>query len=393
MKSMVSKLSGNTAATSKELSRKTSSGEFHPFPAHAPRFWHGMPSYVYWPLLWRNRFAITLTRLPVAVSVACFGPMTDMLALTQHLFHGRAIRRTKLKESPLFILGHWRSGTTMLHEMFHEDARFASPTTYQCFAPWHFLLTEKMISRFGKFLLPEHRPMDNMKAGWALPQEDEFALMNLGAPSTYTNIAFPSEPTTQMEALNVDGMSERDIQRWRDNFEWFLKALTYHFDKQLILKSPPHTGRLRFLREMYPDSKFVHIVRDPRSLFPSTKHLWRALAHAQSFQKPCDESILEKFVIESMHRLYANFDEARKNIPSNQFAEIRYEDLVKDPVLGMERIYDQLELGDFESIRGKLEERRQKNSDYKTNKHQLDPALEAHILDVWGDYAKRFGYA
>ncbi len=381
-----------STTASKEHSRKTTSGEFHRYPLHSPRFWHGMPSFVFWRMMYRNRFAVAPHRLHIAASVAFFSPMTDLISLLQHAVHGRAIRKTQITHSPLFILGHWRSGTTMLHEMFQEDSRFASPTTYQCFAPWHFLLTEKAMLSFGNFLLPERRPMDNMRAGWQLPQEDEFALMNLGAPSTYLNMAFPNGEPPMMQALTMDGLSEKDLRNWKSCFNWFLKILTYHYNKQLILKSPPHTGRLALLRQMYPNSKFVHIVRDPRSLFPSTKHLWRALASAQSFQHPCSEEALDAFVIESMHRLYRNFDKNRAGIPDNQFVEVRYEELVKEPVANMERIYNQLELGDFESIRGKLEIRKQNNSEYRTNKHAINPALESYILDVWGEYAKRYGY-
>jgi omega-hydroxy-beta-dihydromenaquinone-9 sulfotransferase len=389
---MVGKPVGVSTATSKEHSRKTTSGEFHRYPLHSPRFWHGMPSFVFWRMMYRNRFAVALNRLHIAASVSFFSPMTDVVSLLQHAVHGRAIGRTQIKDSPLFILGHWRSGTTMLHEMFQEDRRFASPTTYQCFAPWHFLLTQKAMLSVGNFLLPERRPMDNMRAGWQLPQEDEFALMNLGAPSTYLSMAFPNGEPPMMAALTMDDLSEKDLRYWQSCFEWFLKILTYHYNKQLILKSPPHTGRLGLLRKMYPDAKFVHIVRDPRSLFPSTKHLWRALASAQSFQKPCSEETLDAFVIESMHRLYRDFDKNRAGLPDNQFVEVRYEELVKEPVANMERIYTQLELGDFGAIRTNLEKRQQKNKDYRTNKHVFDPDLEAYILEVWGDYAKRFGY-
>ena len=167
------------------------SGAVNPYPALAPRFWHGMPSHIWWPLLAKNRFSVSPSRLHMAAALVFFTPINDLLALTQELIHGRAIRRTKLAGPPVFILGHWRSGTTMMHELLQLDERFTSPNTYQCFAPWHFLLTESLICRFGNFLLPDKRPMDNMKVGWTLPQEDEFALMVLGAPTPYYRVAFP----------------------------------------------------------------------------------------------------------------------------------------------------------------------------------------------------------
>jgi len=171
------------------------------YPALSPRFWHGM-RFPYWiSLLAKNRFRVSLSRLHIAIGVTCFTPFTDLMALIQHVIFGRAIARTPLVGAPIFVLGHWRSGTTLLHEYLSLDERFASPTTFQCFAPWHFLLTEGLVTRFGGFLLPDKRPMDNMKAGWALPQEDEFALMNLGAPTPYLRILFPHHPVPFEDTL------------------------------------------------------------------------------------------------------------------------------------------------------------------------------------------------
>src|SRR5687768_18104609 len=45
-----------------------------------------------------------------------------------------------------------------------------------------------------------------------------------------------------------------------------------------ILKSPPHTCRVPTLLRLFPDARFVHIVRDPYAVYPSTLHLWRILA-------------------------------------------------------------------------------------------------------------------
>ncbi len=389
---MLKRPNGMSVVSETDPAKGTSSGQFHRYPLHSPRFWHGMTTPVLWRMMLRNRFSIAPRRYHVALSVFLFSSVTDVLALVQKLVKGRAIASTEISNSPLFILGHWRSGTTMLHEYFQEDDRFASPSTYQCFAPWHFLLTESMVQRFGRFLLPERRPMDNMKAGWTLPQEDEFALMNLGAPTTYTRIAFPSSDWPVMDALNLEDLSTKELERWKATFLWFLKVLTYRYQKQLILKSPPHTGRLGVLRELFPDAKFVHIVRDPRNLFPSTRHLWRALAYAQSFQKPIAQEQLDDFIIESMLRLYRGFDQHRTGLPENQLVEVKYEDFVQEPVQCMKRIYDQLELGGFEVIRERLVKRQSENQSYRANRHQLDAETEAYVLNAWRDYAMRYGY-
>lgn len=357
-----------------------------------PRIWHGMPAKVWFSNLARNRFAFSWSRLHYALGVSGFCPVTSMLAIVQKLGWARAIAKTELERPPVFILGHWRSGTTLLHEYLGLDPRFASPTTYQCFAPWHFLLTEGMVTRYGNWLLPDRRPMDNMKAGWALPQEDEFALMNLGAPSPYLRLMFPNHPVPYPETLDSARFGPADLQAWRRQFEWFVKALTYKTRKQLLLKSPPHTGRIGILRQMYPDSKFIHIVRDPRKLYPSTMKLWNSLDENQALQSPTDQSMLQSFVLESLVSMYRAFDRDRASIPDSQIIDVRYEQFIAKPVQTLENIYKHLDLGPYDSIRSNWENKSEQERGYQTNKLQIDPEQEAMILDRWSDYARKYGY-
>lgn len=357
-----------------------------------PRIWHGMPAKVWFSNLARNRFAFSWSRLHFALGVSAFCPVTSMLAIVQKLGWARAIAKTELERPPVFILGHWRSGTTLLHEYLGLDPRFASPTTYQCFAPWHFLLTEGMVTRYGNWLLPDRRPMDNMKAGWALPQEDEFALMNLGAPSPYLRLMFPNHPVPYTETLDSARFGPADLQAWRRQFEWFVKALTYKTRKQLLLKSPPHTGRIGILRQMYPDSKFIHIVRDPRKLYPSTMKLWNSLDENQALQSPTDQSMLQSFVLESLVSMYRAFDRDRASVPDSQIIDVRYEQFIAQPVQTLENIYKHLDLGPYDSIRSNWENKSEQERGYQTNKLQIDPEQEAMILDRWSDYARKYGY-
>ncbi|MFO0942478.1 MAG: hypothetical protein U0930_17205 [Pirellulales bacterium] len=54
--------------------------------------------------------------------------------------------------------------------------------------------------------------MDEMAAGWLLPQEDEFALMNLGIPSPYLRIAFPHCQEKHLDYLDMSQLSDEKVQ-------------------------------------------------------------------------------------------------------------------------------------------------------------------------------------
>jgi omega-hydroxy-beta-dihydromenaquinone-9 sulfotransferase len=363
------------------------------YPEWAPRFWHGMQSKTWFSYLARNGFRISPRRLHIAFGVSAFMPFSDSMALLHHLIFGRAIARTSLAGPPIFVLGHWRSGTTLLHEFLGLDGRYASPTTFQCFAPAHFLLTEMLVTKFGGWLLPDKRPMDNMKAGWSLPQEDEFALMNLGAPTLYARMMFPQNGFVDENTLSDGQFTDEQRMRWQYLMDWFLKALTYKSKKPLILKSPPHTGRIGLLRSMYPDAKFIHIARDPRKLYPSTMKLWRSLDAIQGLQAPVADDQLESFVFRSLRTMYQSYEKGKQGLAESQLIHVSYEELTQRPIAVMERIYQQLDLNGFDQVRDLLQTKTRNEREYRTNNFAMAPDLERRILTEWKDYAEQYGYA
>src|SRR5437899_1782767 len=139
----------------------------------APRFWQGCNFPAWFRLLARNRFAVELPYLYIAVIVTIISALHSLIRVLEEAFFRHRVRRTHIAQPPLFILGHWRSGTTLLHELLILDPRHNFPTTYQCLEPNHFLLTERVLTKVFSWLLPNRRPMDNMAAGWDRPQEDE----------------------------------------------------------------------------------------------------------------------------------------------------------------------------------------------------------------------------
>ena len=193
---------------------------------------------------------------------------------------------------PVFILGHWRSGTTLLHEFLILDPRHGSPTTYQCMSPHHFLMSESLAVEHLNWMMPGRRPMDNMLSGWNRPQEDEFALANLGAPTPYLEFAFPrADRRLDAGAFDLTGLKPYELRRWKRALTGLLRRIAMRDPRRLILKSPLHSCRLPTLLELFPRAKFVHIVRDPMTVFPSTVHLWKSLNAAHGYTRIPDAEI------------------------------------------------------------------------------------------------------
>lgn len=362
------------------------------YPFYAPRFWHGMNVPQYIRLLLSQRFRIHPLRMPMAIIIAGFSVYNSAMSAIQSLFFAKKIRETELTEPPIFIIGHWRSGTTFLHELFFQDDRLTSPTTYECFAPNHFLVTGGIIPKFAFFLLPSRRPMDDMPVGFDLPQEDEFALCAMGAPTPMYRSAFPNEPPPFLETLNMQGVSAATLSCWQKAVRRFFQSITFARPQRLVLKSPPHTGRMGQLAEMFPGCRFVHIARDPVKIFQSTVRLWKTLDEAQGFQVPRHEG-LEEFVLNAFELMYDGFEKARVNLESHQLCELCYEDLIADPMGSMETLYSELGLDEFESVRPKLESFIAGRNSYRPNRHvEVEPELLDKIRSRWADYIRRYGY-
>ncbi len=356
-----------------------------------PRMWDGMTMRAWFGMLARNGFAVSPTRLPMAGAVSCVSVINSMLALGQRLIYGRRIANTRIEHDPVFILGHWRSGTTLLHELMALDRRHTYPDTYACFTPEHFLFSRYLIPWWLKYLMRPRRPMDNMKVGWERAQEDEFALCNMGVPSPYVMLAFPALPTPHLEYIDLKGVSPRALEDWKQKFTWFLKCLTLRRPKRLVLKSPLHTARVDVLLEMFPHAKFVHIVRDPYVVFPSTMRTWKRLSADEGLQVSKHEG-LEEFVLSTFTRMYDALEKSRERVDPSCFCEVRYEDLVADPLGQVRRIYQELDLGDFAQVLPALEKHVAGMKGYRPNQYQLSPETRQQIAQRWGDFIRRYGY-
>lgn len=322
------------------------------------------------------------------------------------MIFGSRIEASVLEQPPIFIIGHWRTGTTYMHELMSLDNRFTAPTSLECFAPAHFLISGSILRLFALFL-PRQRPMDDVAVSWDSPQEDEFALLNLGINSPYETLMFPNHRPVCPEFLNLSGLTPKEAEAWKIGFLGFLKSVNFRSNadaeppdrlRRIILKSPPHTARLHILRQVFPDAQFIHMVRHPYEIFASTIILWRALYETQGLQKPRFGPLangapsIEQYVLDTMDLLYRDFFVQSVKIPARQFCQVRYEDLLLTPVAEIERVYRQLGLGHFSVLRPKLESHLRQLKVYRPNEHRITEDYRAEVGRRWGWYMERFGY-
>ena len=297
----------------------------------------------------------------------------------------------------IFIIGHWRTGTTFLHELMSIDPRFSSPDTLQCMCPEHFLVSRWWIEKLA-FLIPKKRPMDNIELRFEAPQEDEFALLTMGVGSPMEMLAFPQARNTWEKWFRV---SEQDRPAWQKHLEGFLRSVAFARHRAtgqapayLLVKSPTHTGRLSWLARAFPDARFIHLVREPVALFSSSQILIHAMFATQAMNVKGIESeaLIEESVFENFDRLYEHFDSDCADLASNRLLTIKYEDLKNSPMQQVEQIYEFLDINISPETTAGITNELAARKQYRPNQHAPDPELEKRIREQWKSYGERYGY-
>ena len=316
------------------------------------------------------------------------------LALWERLRHGRRIARTELREPPIFIVGHWRSGTTHLHNLMCCDPSFGFVSNYQAMVPDFSLVAPRLLRRVLSRVVPRKRPMDNMEWPMEAPQEEEIPLAKTMAHSFYAQFLFPRRTLDFLRRfVLLRGAPRGLVAEFRRKYRRVLQIASIHAGgKRLVLKNPVNTGRLPILRAMYPDAVFIHIHRSPYDVFASTRNLRAKLLSITTLQemqgRDPDDTVLSLY-----EELMRRFLEDRRAIPAEKYAEVRFEDLERDPVGELRKIYSKLGLGGFEralpAVRAHLQEQRS----YRKNRLPLTAEQCGRIERRWAFAFEAFGYA
>ena len=220
-----------------------------------------------------------------------------------------------------------------MHNLLSLDERFAYPKFAQIMIPRTFLTGERVLWAASHMFLPRDRMgVDEMAMSPDVPWEEEFALGIMTQMSPYIGWVFPKRARYYERYLTFRDVPAREVEIWKAAFVLFLKKLTWKFQRPLILKSPPNTGRIKLILEMFPDARFVHIHRDPYVVYQSTKRLqvksWEYCA-----LQATDESIVHDQVIRQYETMMGAFFEEKHLIPPDRFCEVSYDDLEKAPGL------------------------------------------------------------
>ncbi|WNJ19577.1 sulfotransferase [Pontibacter sp. G13] len=304
--------------------------------------------------------------------------------------YGHAIEQTEIHPEPIFVIGHWRSGTTHLHNLLCQDPQFGYVSQIQSLFP--HATTSPLIPWITKITMPETRPMDSMKLYLNGPQEEEMALVNMGPYSLYHFWHFPNHMWEIYERMVPFKGPEKDREGWKAAYLELLRKATYRADgKPLVLKNPPNTGRIRLLLELFPKAKFIHIHRHPAEVYGSTLKLHRKVLPIFQLEEVSDEAI-QTNILKIYRAMMMDFLEAKSAIPEGQFVELGHRELSAHPLAELAGIYEKLGLSGFAQAKTGFEKYLKGLSKHSKAQYQFSRE-EAEMLQAeWGFAFKAWNY-
>lgn len=316
------------------------------------------------------------------------------LRVAERVLSRRRINGVRV-DGPVFIIGHWRTGTTHLHNLLTQDPQFGFVSNALAFSP-NLAVTFRRLSVFLVGAIgPNRRPMDNMELAPALPQEEEFALANMSPHSYYLGgMMVPARTDEYFERYcTFEIATAEERQAWRDTYRRVMQVATVNGDgRRLVTKNPPNTARISELLHLYPDAQFIHIVRNPYEVFFSMMEFERRLIGDVTSFQTYSASEAADTVLRIYPRLMRTYLAQSESLRAPQLVEVRYEDLVADPIEVLGAVYEGLELSGFEDAVPGFKAYLDRIDGYQRNHLRGDQDSVARVEREWAFALERWGY-
>ena len=319
-----------------------------------------------------------------AFYIFCLSFIGIPLRVLEKLKFEQKIEACQIGYPPIFIIGHWRSGTTYLHNLMIQDSQMGYISNAQVFAPEFYFVGKRVVSFFLNKFMPRKRPMDNVLLSENSPQEEEFAMGNISSCSFYHGWYFPKNIKKYFRNFVLfQENSGSTIAQWKKlYFKIIKKATLYSHGKRLVIKNPLHTARIKILLEIFPDAKFIHICRNPYAVYNSSKKLYQEMV-AQVILQDISEQEIDNKIIEIYQLMMQDFLNNKSIIPPENFVEVKYEDLVGSELSTLKLIYEKFNLSGFQKAEKSFREYLQSHASYQKNNYEMNQETKEKIAKHW----------
>ncbi len=315
-------------------------------------------------------------------------------------------RRTRI-ERPVFIIGNFRSGSTLLHRLLAGAPGATAMKTWEIyFAPsitqrrfWQGLWTvdgwlggalRRAILRAQDRRLGE---VSMHRVRLDEPEEDEGLFLYLW-DSLFNAFFVPRN-----DSLSPYWRYDEAVHHWRRRRAmcFYREVVRRHLALRppgaiYISKSPSFTVRSASILEVFPDARFIELARHPFDCVVSTvgwlSYAWHFFASPRARFPFLDD------VLVMTRHWYARPQELAARLPADQYVLIRFEDLVSRPTEVVPAALLRLRIDPDDRLRVALRRLQERPRTSRTDDHSLDELgiSDAQALARYGPAMVRFGY-
>lgn len=310
-------------------------------------------------------------------------------------------------ERPVFIVGHARSGTTLMHRLMSSDG-----DTFSYFLYWEMffpsLLQKKCIRglgylderffrrRINKRLIAwddktfgPYRHMHDMSL-WN-SEEDQFVMRGAFVTQQWS-MDVPMMDV--IDIFHVDQMPVRKRRRWMHHYRECIKRqlLLNGGNKIHLSKNPVMSGWVQALIETFPDARIVVMMRDPAQCIPSVLKLVEVTWKGKGWQRPDYQRSLQMLTDVSFES-YHNPAQVLARHPGTPQVVVDYRELTTQPRATVHKVYEALGMPLTESFDAFLTAQEEREKSHKTDfRYSIDEyeVSQARIESELSDFYTRY---
>ncbi len=292
-----------------------------------------------------RRDTVSATRAPVALVALGMAVLRLPFTLGEAAFASAAIPRRGDYAAPVFIVGHWRSGTTHLANVLSRSGTFGILSPMAVGLPSEAIGLGRLARPFVEQFFPTHRLIDDIALRADLPQEDELAMANLATVSCQHGIYFPRRLLAEFDrGLFGIGVGAQEQARRDRALERYVAKMTWAAGgRPMLIRNPASSTRIPALRAIWPDARFIHIHRDPHAVFGSSVRMFGTLLEELALGPAgCTDA---RALVRHVHpRLIATLLRDLDDLPEGSAVSVAHAALARDPVGTVAMIAERLGL-------------------------------------------------
>lgn len=234
-------------------------------------------------------------------------------------------------ERPIFIIGGWRTGTTLLQRLLAALPGLRGAFPAELSAPWRFqglddAKREALIDAGEAAHQRLHRLNPAMSSihpsGGRMAEECVLAM-----GSDFRNWGFTS---TLRCPSYADWLTRQDFagsyRRYRD----ILRLLQDDSGARWVLKAPAHTAEIPSLLAAFPDAHIVHLHRDVVQTVTSGASLFAVFR--STYSDDVDPRDVGRYQLQTTAAWFERAMAARKAHPQASVIDLAFTDLAADPI-------------------------------------------------------------